>query len=64
VYVPLVTKELTGKNSVFCPQCIYVYCVDLRTNSDYIAIYSINLSVFITIAESVYCADVVEIQEA
>jgi len=23
---------------VFCPQCIYVFCVDLRTNSDYFSI--------------------------
>jgi len=32
-----------------------VFCVDLRTNS-IISLYSINLSVFITEAESVYCA--------
>ena len=29
---------LTFRNSVFCPQCIYVFCVDLRTNSDYVSI--------------------------
>ena len=34
---------------MFCPQLIYVFCVDLGTNS-------INLSVFRTEAESVYCA--------
>ena len=33
-----------------------MFCVDLRTNSDYFPIYSINLSVFKTEAESVYCA--------
>ena len=42
-------------NSVFCPQCFYVFCVDLRTNSDYF-LYSVNLSVFKTEAKSVYCA--------
>jgi len=36
LYVP---PAFTGRNSVFCPpQCIYVYCVDLKTNSDYITI--------------------------
>jgi len=25
-------------NSTFCPRCIYVFCVDLRTNSDYFPI--------------------------
>ena len=29
---------LTFRNSVFCPQCIYVFCVDLRTNSDFLSI--------------------------
>jgi hypothetical protein len=36
-------------------QCIYVLCVDLRTNSYYFP-NSINLLVFITEAESVCCA--------
>jgi len=35
LYVPPV---LTFINSVFCPQCIYVFCVDLRTNSDYFSL--------------------------
>jgi hypothetical protein len=35
LYVP---PALTFKNSVFCPHCIYVFCVDLRTNSDYFSI--------------------------
>jgi hypothetical protein len=34
-YVP---PALTFRNSVFCPQCIYLFCVDLRTNSDYFSI--------------------------
>ena len=41
---------------MFCPQCIYMFCVHLRTNSDYFFLYVINLPVFITEAESVYSA--------
>jgi len=26
-------------HSAFCPQCIYVFCVDLRTNSDYFTVH-------------------------
>ena len=44
-------------------QCIYVFCVDLRTNSDYfteqtaiISLYSIDCLVFITETKCVYCA--------
>ena len=36
-------------------QCIYVFCVDLRTNSDYFP-YRINWLVCITETECVYCA--------
>jgi hypothetical protein len=36
-------------------QCIYVFCVDLRTNSD-ISLYSIDWLVFITETECLYCA--------
>jgi hypothetical protein len=25
-------------NSTFCPQCVYVFCVDMRTNSDYFTV--------------------------
>jgi hypothetical protein len=35
LYVP---PTLTFRNSVFRPQCIYVFCVDLRTNSDYFSL--------------------------
>jgi len=38
LYVP---PALTFRNSVFSPQCIYVFCAYLRTNSDYF-LYSIN----------------------
>jgi hypothetical protein len=34
-YVP---PGLPLKNSVVCPQCIYMFCVDLRTNSDYFTV--------------------------
>ena len=34
--VTICTASLTFNNSTFCPHsCIYVFCVDLRTNSDY-----------------------------
>jgi len=36
--VNIYTTSLTLNNSTFCPQCIYVFCVDLRTNSDYFPI--------------------------
>jgi hypothetical protein len=36
-------------------QCIYVFCVDLRTNSDDFPIQH-YLTVFITETDSVYCA--------
>ena len=42
------TISLTFTNSTFCPtQCMYVFCVDLTTNSDY-SLYSINWLVCIT----------------
>ena len=37
--VTICTTSLTINNSTFCPHsCIYVFCVDLRTNSDYFLI--------------------------
>ena len=40
--VTICTASLTFSNSTFCPHsCIYVFCVDLRTNSDYF-LYNIN----------------------
>jgi hypothetical protein len=37
--VTICTASLTFSNSTFCPHsCIYVFCVDLRTNSDYFPI--------------------------
>jgi hypothetical protein len=31
-------QVLTFANSTFCPHSVYVFCVDLRTNSDYLPI--------------------------
>jgi hypothetical protein len=37
--VTICTSSLTVNNSTFCPHsCIYVFCVDLRTNSHYFPI--------------------------
>jgi hypothetical protein len=46
-YAPPASKD---RNSVFCPHCIYVFCMDLRTAI--VSLYSIKLPVFITKAES------------
>ena len=37
-----VRPGLTIRNSTWCPHCVYVFCTDLRTNSD---LYNINRSV-------------------
>ena len=50
------TPVLTFRNSVFYPQCIYLFCVDLRTNSDYFFLQHYLYRFFINKAESVYCA--------
>jgi len=36
--VTICTTSLTFINSTFCPQCICVFCMDLRTNSVYFLI--------------------------
>jgi len=36
--VTIRTTSLTLNNSTFCPHCIYVFCVDLRTKSHYFPI--------------------------
>ena len=49
-------RQLNSQQFYVLPtQCICVFCVDLRTNSDYF-LYSVNWLVFITETESVYCA--------
>jgi hypothetical protein len=35
LYLP---PALRNRNPTFCLQCIYVFCVDLRTNSDYFSL--------------------------
>ena len=50
------TVRISGFNiyrNTLC-ECIYVFCVDLRTAI--ISLYSINWLVFITETEYVYCA--------
>ena len=50
LFIPILASGI----SIFSPtQCIYVFCVDLRT--DIISLYSINWLIFIT-EESVYCS--------
>jgi hypothetical protein len=54
--VTLCTTRLNVQKFYVVPtQCICVFCVDLRTNSDYL-LYSINWLVFITETQCVYCA--------
>jgi hypothetical protein len=36
--VTICTTSLTFNNSTFCPHSVFVFCVDLRTNSDYFPI--------------------------
>jgi len=31
-------RQFTLNNSTFCPHSVYVFCVDMRTNSDYVPI--------------------------
>jgi len=57
IQTPVVTVRTTSwtfSNSPFCPQCIYVFCMDLRTAI--ISLYSINWLVCITETECVYWA--------
>jgi len=54
----LVVRKFMTQNGcfTFCPHsCIYVFCVDLRTNSNYF-LFNINWLVFITEMQCVYCA--------
>jgi len=32
--------SLTFRNSMFCPQCVYVFCVDLRKYSEFFFLYT------------------------
>ena len=48
------TSSLTFNNCTFCPHCIYVFCIYLRTNSD-LCHLQLKLIGFITEMKSVYC---------
>ena len=54
VYCAVRTGSLYIQFYVLPTHCIYVFCVDLRTNSDYFPIQ--HWLVFITETECVYCA--------
>ena len=41
---------------VLLPYCVYVFCMDLRTNSDYFPVQHLLIGFFISEMESVYCA--------
>ena len=49
------TNSLTFNNCTFCPHCIYVFCIYLKTNSDLCHLQH-KLIGFITDMKSVYCA--------
>ena len=53
LYVP--TGQNVEKFFVLHTQCMYVLCMDVRTNSGYFTCV-VNLLVFVTDKESVYCA--------
>jgi hypothetical protein len=55
VYCAVRTENLTCTNPTFCPQCICVVYMYLRTNSDYFP-YNIKWPVLKTDTECVYCA--------
>jgi hypothetical protein len=43
-------------NCTFCPHCIYVFCICLRTNSDLCHLHKKKLVAFITEMKGVYSA--------
>jgi hypothetical protein len=52
LHVPL---GLTLKNFSWCSHCIYIFCIDLRTNRNP-TLYNIKWLVFLLQLDSVYCA--------
>ena len=48
-------QQFNINNCTFCPHCIYVFCIYLRTNSDLCHLQH-KLIGFITELKSVYCA--------
>ena len=53
LYVP---PALTDRHSLSCPQSVYVFCVDLRKNSEFFPLHSIKGSIFRIKEECVHCA--------
>jgi len=51
-----VPPDLTLISSVFCLKCIYVFSSGFQKKTAISSLYSINLSVYITEAKSVYFA--------
>jgi hypothetical protein len=54
--VTICTASLTFSNSTFCPHSVFVCFVWISEQTAIISLYSINLLVFITETECVYCA--------
>ena len=48
VFVIIYIYIHTQIHCVLPTQCIYVFCTDLRTESDFFSLYSVNRLVFIT----------------
>ena len=48
-------QQFIFNNCTFCPQCIYVFCIYLRTNSDLCHLHH-KLFGFYNREKSVYCA--------
>ena len=53
LYIP---PGLTFRNSTFCPHSVFMCSVWISEQTAIISLYNIDLSVFKTEAESVYCA--------
>jgi len=59
LYSPVVTictASLTCNNSTLCPHSVFMCFVWISEQTTIISLYNINLLVFITETESVYCA--------
>ena len=47
---------LTLKNSTICPHSVLMYCIRISEQTTIISLYNLNLLIFTTETESVYCA--------
>ena len=54
--VTICTASLTFNNSTFCHTAVFMCFVWISEQTAIISLYNINLSVFKTESESVYCA--------